>query len=171
MVFRQRPGLAKVSRHHRGEQSTIPFPSLLANDRARLQTSTLRGNEGRNRSRAPFEETTMKTVITVKNETAFAQQVLGYIATFGTYGGVVGLILFDDEDHQLSQPTGSQQADLEAVTRAFSAWSPALLAAGQTFQLQVNVESTALLDAGAGAKAQSGWVSLDEGLAFVFPAK
>ncbi len=113
----------------------------------------------------------MKTVITVKNETAFAQQILGYIASFGTYGGVVGLILFDDQGHQLSQPTGSQQGDLQAVTRAFSAWSPALLAAGQTFALQVNVQNNALLDAAAGPKADSGWVSLDEGLAFVFPPK
>jgi hypothetical protein len=115
----------------------------------------------------------MKTQITVSNETDFARQVLGYMAVFGTFGGVIGIILFDDQGHQLTEPTGTQQGDLQAVVRAFAAWNPALLGSGQHFDLQVNVRNNAISDEGgaAAAKANSGWVSLDEGLAFVFPAK
>jgi hypothetical protein len=101
----------------------------------------------------------MKTQITVDNVEAFGNQVLGYNQVFGTSGEVIGYQLWDTQGHMLGGGTDDPKADLTAITKAYEAW-PGV----SGFQLAVNVRNLK-------TQTNSGYVSLSEALAFVFPAK
>ena len=106
-----------------------------------------------------------KTQIVAKDFSSFGNLILGFATSLGTYGELIGVELYDNQNHLLA-PSANKgfPTDFAAVMKAFEAWEPTVAGEGGEFQVQVNVENLT-------TKQLSGFVSLDAALAFVFPAK
>jgi hypothetical protein len=103
-----------------------------------------------------------KTQVVTKDFASFGNLILAFGNTLGQSGELIGVELYDNQG-----PGGLNKGfptDFAAVGKAFDAWEPTVAGEGGNFQLQVNVENLT-------TKQLSGFVSLDEALAFVFPAK
>lgn len=105
-----------------------------------------------------------KTNVSTLSITDFGALVTeGYPKLFGQTGEVINYSLSDGEGHVLFAGAPSVQAAEAGVGKAFQDWFTDEKE-GVALFLQVNVAQA------SGLHAQSGFVSLADGLAFIFPS-